>query len=305
MNMEIKELNIGHLTTESNNIETIGIDECSTIEMLKLINNQDYIVPKAVEKELDNISIVVDKIAEAFQKGGRLIYCGAGTSGRLGVLDASECPPTFGTNSEMVQGHIAGGDYALRNAIEGAEDDYNSGVELIEELNVNENDVVVGITASGRTKYVIGAINTAKNRGAFTAGICNNLDTDLHKACDVTIALIVGPEAVQGSTRLKAGTSQKLALNMLTTGAMIKSGKVYKNYMVDMKASNEKLLDRAIRLVMATTDVDYETAKKTLEQCDFHVKTAIVMVKLNCNQQKAKELLDRANGFVAKALNTL
>lgn len=303
--MNVKQLNIGHLTTESNNEETKDIDKKSTLEMLKIINHQDSLVAAAVEEELENIAIAVDHIAMAFKKGGRLIYCGAGTSGRLGVLDASECPPTFGTDREMVQGFIAGGDYALRNPIEGAEDDADAGAMLMSEVKITPHDVVVGITASGRTKYVIGAIKAAQSKGAYTVGVCNNKDSDLHKVCDVTIAPVVGPEVVQGSTRLKSGTSQKLVLNMLTTGSMIKIGKVYKNYMVDMKASNEKLVDRAVRLVMATTDVGYEEAYRVLRMCDFHVKTAIVMIKTNCDKDEAKALLDKEDGYVAHAVALL
>lgn len=301
--MKIKRLDIGHLTTETNNEETSNIDRVATLEMVRMINAQDKLVAEAVEKELSYIAQAIDYIAESFKKDGRLIYFGAGTSGRLGVLDASECPPTFGTDKEMVQGYIAGGDYALRNPIEGAEDDYEAGAKMIEDLSITDKDVVVGITASGRTKYVIGAIDAANKKGCITIGVCNNLESDLHKACKVTIAPIVGPEVVQGSTRLKSGTSQKLVLNMLTTGAMIKIGKVYKNYMVDMKASNEKLLDRAVRLVTETTEVNYERALEVLKQCNFHVKTAIVMIQEECDAEKATQLLEEAKGYVAHALS--
>lgn len=300
--MEVKNLNIGSLTTETNNVRTREIDGLETIEMLQVINKEDKLVAEAVEKEIPQITKAVDNIARALKQGGRLIYFGAGTSGRLGVLDASECPPTFGTDKEMIQGFIAGGDYALRNPVEGAEDDYNAGSKIVETINVTKKDVIVGITASGRTQYVLGAIAAANQKGCYTVGICNNVETELHKACKVTIAPIVGPEVIQGSTRLKAGTAQKLVLNMLTTGAMIKIGKVYKNYMVDMKASNEKLLDRAVRLVIATTDVSYEKALETLEKCDFHVKTAIVMINANCDVDKAKRLLTLADGYVARAV---
>lgn len=301
--MEIKKLDIGHLTTESNNRITQNIDRLSTIEMLKVMNNQDKMVADAVEKELEHIAKAVDHIAIALKNEGRLFYFGAGTSGRLGVLDASECPPTFGTDKEMVQGFIAGGDYALRNPIEGAEDDYEAGANMIKELKITSKDVIVGITASGRTKYVLGAVDAANEMGCYTIGVCNNQDTDLHKSCKVTIAPNVGPEVVQGSTRLKSGTSQKLVLNMLTTGSMIKIGKVYKNYMVDMKASNEKLLDRAVRLVTDTTEVDYEEALEVLQKCNFHVKTAIVMITANCDANRAKGLLEQVGGYVAHALD--
>ena len=301
--MKVKNLELGSLATESNNERTKHIDRCNTFEMLEMMNNEDKMAAVAVEKELAHIAIAVDKIAEGFEKGGRLIYCGAGTSGRLGVLDASECPPTFGTPKEMVQGFIAGGDYALRNAIEGAEDNFQAGIDLIKSINITDKDVVVGITASGRTKFVLGAIDQAKKQGAYTVGVCNNLDTELHAVCHTTIAPHVGPEVIQGSTRLKAGTAQKLVLNMLTTGAMIKIGKVYKNYMVDMKATNEKLLDRAVRLVTLAAEVDYEQAKAVLEKCDFHVKTAIVMIKENCDFETAQRLLENAKGYIAKIVN--
>ncbi|NLI90152.1 MAG: N-acetylmuramic acid 6-phosphate etherase [Epulopiscium sp.] len=291
------------MITESNNKDTTDIDSVTTLEMVKLMNMQDHLVAEAVEKELPYIAEAIDYISEGFQKGGRLLYFGAGTSGRLGVLDASECMPTFGVNEEMVQGYIAGGDYALRNAIEGAEDDYQSGADMVEELNINEKDIVVGITASGNTPYVLGAIEKANNIGCTTIGVTNNPDTKLHDACRVTIAPLVGPEVIQGSTRMKAGTSQKLVLNMLTTGSMIKIGKVYKNYMVDMKATNNKLFDRAIRLVMETTKVSYDKALEVLKECDFHVKLAIVMIQKECNIEEAKELLDSANGYIAHALD--
>lgn len=301
--MEIKKLDLQHLITETNNKETENIDRVSTLEMVRIMNEQDKLVADAVEQELPNIAKAIDLVSEGFKKGGRLIYIGAGTSGRLGVLDASECPPTFGTNKDMVQGFIAGGDYALRNAIEGAEDDYIAGATLMEEIQIMPEDVVVGITASGRTKYVLGAIETANKKGCYTVGICNNLDSELHKVCHVTIAPIVGPEVIQGSTRLKAGTSQKLVLNMLTTGSMVKIGKVYKNYMVDMKATNEKLLDRAVRLVMATTDATYEESLQVLRQCNFHVKTAIVMIHEKCDLARATKLLEDAGGYVAHAFS--
>ncbi len=295
--------NLGVLITETNNSETQAIDKLNTLEMLLLMHNQDKSVLTAVEKELETIAIAVDKIAEAFKKGGRLIYCGAGTSGRLGVLDASECPPTFGTDPEMVLGFIAGGDIALRNPVEGAEDSPEEGKFLVQEIQICEKDVLVGIAASGRTKFVLGAVEEAKAKGAYTIGLCNNPNTLLHQSCHITIAPVTGPETIQGSTRLKAGTAQKLVLNMLTTASMIKIGKVYKNYMVDMKASNEKLFDRAKRLLMEASGVDEDTAKKTLVECDYHVKTAIVMIKNNCSYEEAVQKLKEADGFVSRAID--
>ncbi|ONI48168.1 N-acetylmuramic acid 6-phosphate etherase [Candidatus Epulonipiscioides saccharophilum] len=300
--MEVKPLNLGYLTTEKNNETTKNIDSISTLELVKLINEQDKLVAQAVGKEADKIALAVDYIAEAFKKGGRLFYFGAGTSGRLGVLDASECNPTFGTDPDLVQGYIAGGDTALRNPVEGAEDSFLDGSNLVEQLKITPKDIVVGITASGRTQYVLGAISAANTIGATTIGLCNNLDSELNSIAKLTIAPQVGPEVIQGSTRMKSGTSQKLVLNMLTTGSMIKLGKVYQNYMVDMKATNEKLLDRAIRLVMQTTNCTNEFAKEILSKCDFHVKTAIVMIKLNCSKEEAIEKLKNANGYVQEAL---
>lgn len=293
---------LGQLVTETNNPQTRDLDALDTLDMLSLINQQDYCVIDAVKKELPKIAIAVDKIADTFKNHGRLFYFGAGTSGRLGVLDASECPPTFGTDKELVQGFIAGGDFALRNPVEGAEDSFADGQELVKALNINENDVVVGIAASGRTKYVLGAIEMAKSLNAYTIGICNNPNTLLHGLCDVTIAPVCGPEVIQGSTRLKSGTAQKLVLNMLTTASMVKIGKVYKNYMVDMRPCNEKLMDRAIRLVCEITDVDSPTATAALEQCGYHVKTAIVMIFKSCDCKTAAEKLRLGDGFVKKAL---
>lgn len=300
--MIINKLDIANLTTETNNRKTRDIDRVTTLEMVTMMNNEDKLVAMAVEKEAEQIAKAIDYIAEAFNKGGRLIYFGAGTSGRLGVLDASECPPTFGTDKELVQGYIAGGDYALRNAIEGAEDNYHDGVDKIEMLNITDKDVVVGITASGRTKYVQGAIDTANKKGCITIGICNNKPSKLHDICKITICPIVGPEVIQGSTRLKAGTSQKMVLNMLTTGAMIKVGKVYKNYMVDMKATNEKLLDRAVRLVVDITGIEYESGLDVLKKCDFNVKLAIVMLLKDCSKNEAENFLEIAGGYVASTL---
>lgn len=300
--MEYQSLNLEQLMTETNNERTRTIDTCSTLEMVQMINNEDRMVAEAVGLQSENIAKAIDKIAANLKLGGRLIYCGAGTSGRLGVLDASECPPTFGTPAHMVQGYIAGGDYALRNPIEGAEDCFEDGQQLMNDIELTALDVVVGITASGRTKFVLGAIFEAKSVGAYTIGVCTNAGSDLEVACDLTIAPIVGAEVVQGSTRLKSGTAQKMVLNMLTTGSMIKIGKVYQNYMVDMKPSNEKLIDRSVRLTAEAADVDYGIAYEALKQCDFHVKTALVMIKRNCSSDEAKLYLEQNEGYVAKAI---
>lgn len=300
--MTYKNLNLEGIMTETNNQRTQQIDVCSTLEMVTLMNEEDKQVAHAVELELPHIADAIDAIVAGFKRGGRLIYCGAGTSGRLGVLDASECPPTFGTNEEMVQGFIAGGDYALRHPIEGAEDSFEDGYELMKDIQITDCDVVVGITASGRTKYVLGAIERAKEMGAFTVGICTNANSDLECMANLTIAPLVGAEVIQGSTRLKSGTAQKMVLNMLTTGSMIKIGKVYKNYMVDMKPSNEKLMDRSVRLVVEATGVTNEDAYEQLKQCGFHVKTAIVMIMRNCSFKEAKLLLEQTEGYVSAAI---
>ncbi|OON97967.1 MAG: N-acetylmuramic acid 6-phosphate etherase [Epulopiscium sp. Nele67-Bin005] len=294
--------NLGCLTTEANNRATCHIDTVDTREMVRLMNRQDKDVAKAVEKELPLVAQAIDLISIGLKNGGRLLYFGAGTSGRLGVLDASECIPTFGLSTETVQGFIAGGYRALRQPVAEAEDSFKEGEQLVESLHITKDDTIVGITASGCTPYVLGAIIRANYFGAVTIGICNNPNSELKKFANMMITPIVGPEVIQGSTRLKAGTSQKLVLNMLSTGSMIKIGKVYKNYMVDMKPSNDKLRDRAVRLVCDTTEVDYKTALQTLEQCQFHIKSAIIMLLLSCDQQKAIALLESSDGYVAKAL---
>ncbi|OOB79484.1 MAG: N-acetylmuramic acid 6-phosphate etherase [Epulopiscium sp. Nuni2H_MBin001] len=300
MQDEVKDLKLDSLATETNNAATSSIDREDTLEIVRMINREDRLIALAVERELRDVAKAVDYIAAAFKHGGRLIYVGAGTSGRLGVLDASECKPTYGV--DCVQGFIAGGDVALRHAVEGAEDSFTDGVALIDSLNIKENDVVVGITASGRTQYVLGAIARANDKNATTIGVCNNMRTQLHGVCDITIAPVVGPEVVQGSTRMKSGSAQKMVLNMLSTASMIKAGKVYKNCMVDMQPSNEKLYDRAIRLVMQVTDADRSEAQTVLQTCDYHVKTAIVMIKLDCTETEARIKLLKADGYVAKAL---
>lgn len=283
------------LVTESVNPDTIRIDECSTAEMLKLINEQDSKVPAAVEKEIPNIARAVELIAQSLKNGGRMFYFGAGTSGRLGVLDASECPPTYGTDPELVQAYIAGGDTALRKAVEGCEDSSELGRQQIAEHQITEKDVVVGITASGSAKFVLAAAEEAKRIGAKTIGVVSNKNTKLEKICDVTIAPVTGPEAVVGSTRMKSGTAQKLVLNMLTTCTMIKLGKVYGNLMVDLRATNDKLRDRANRIVCTVTGTDEETAVKYLESAGMNTKLAIMMLLSGLDAEKASAAL-RANG---------
>ena len=258
--------NIGILMTEQNNPSTLQIDQCDTKQMLEMINREDQTVPAAVAKELDTIAQAVDGIVERMRMGGRLAYVGAGTSGRLGVLDASECVPTYGTPPGLVFGVIAGGSRALMESIEGAEDDEQMAVRDLDEHNVSNVDAVVGIAASGRTPYVLAALREAKRLGAFTVGVCNTKNSRLSQVADVTIEVVTGPEVVMGSTRMKAGTAQKMVLNMLSTCTMIKMGKVYQNYMVDMTATNWKLQARAVRMTEGG-DPDAEDRAFRRESC--------------------------------------
>ncbi|MEG1426970.1 MAG: N-acetylmuramic acid 6-phosphate etherase [Oscillospiraceae bacterium] len=293
---------LAKLTTESNNPATNNLDCMSSLEIVKIMNAEDMGTIAGVKEQIGNIAKGIDYIEQAFRKGGRLFYLGCGTSGRLGVLDASECPPTFGTPPEMVVGIIAGGDTALRNAVEGAEDSFQAGEKALIGHNVDSNDVVVGISASGRSPYVMGALCKAKQLGATTIGVCNNHNCEMQGNNDLLIAAEVGAEIIQGSTRLKAGTAQKMILNMLTTGSMIRIGKVYRNLMVDMCPSNKKLFGRAIRLVCVATECGETEAEAALSACNYHVKTAILMVMLHCDAKKSKELLLENHGYIRKAL---
>lgn len=290
------------LATERVNEETKSIDMLSTEDMVALINRQDALVAEAVGRQTAQIAQAVDLIVSAFEQGGRLIYLGAGTSGRLGVLDASECPPTFGVDPHMVQGYIAGGDGALRNPVEGAEDDDAAGAAVVDELDVDGHDVVCGITASGSAPYVLGAMRRAAERGAKTVGLCTNANSKLEKVCDVTIAPLVGAEVISGSTRMKSGTAQKMVLNMLTTCSMVKLGKVYGNLMVDLKASNRKLRDRAKRLIKYATAVDNEEADRVLDMAGGHVKLAILIEKSGLDAAQAQALLDANAGRLRAAI---
>lgn len=290
------------LTTEKVNLETVNIDECSTEKMLRLINEQDMLVPVAVQDEIPNISLAVDVIYNSLKNGGRMFYIGAGTSGRLGVLDASECPPTYGTDPQLVQGLIAGGDTALRTAVEGCEDDFDGGANLIRASEVSKKDVVIGITASGSAPFVLGALQEAKKIGAATIGVVNNKNTKLEEHCNVCISAVVGPEVIIGSTRMKSGTAQKLVLNMLTTCTMIKLGKVYGNMMVDLKATNKKLLDRAKRIVCHVTDVSDDIAQQYLESANMNAKLAIMMIKTGLDAQEAERVLKNNSGRLKEAV---
>lgn len=298
-------LDLSNLTTESRNKNTLDIDKVSTIEMVRKINNEDKKVAEAVEKELPQIAEAIDGIVDRIHKGGRLIYMGAGTSGRLGILDASECPPTYGVSEELVQGLIAGGHEAIFRAKEGAEDSKELAVNDLKDKDLNSNDIVVGLAASGRTPYVIGGLEYANQIGALTISITCNKDSDVSKTSKIAISPVVGAEVITGSTRLKAGTAQKLVLNMLSTGTMIKLGKVYGNLMVDVRATNEKLVERAKRIVCEATNVSTEEATKYLEETKFDVKLAIFMILSGLNKEKAEEKLVKNKGYIAKALENI
>lgn len=296
--------NLAGLTTEQINKKTNHIDVSSTYEILKLINEEDISVPLAVQREIPNIEKAVDIIVTRIKQGGRLFYVGAGTSGRIGILDASECPPTYGTKPELVQGIIAGGNEAVFRAVEGAEDNEELGRQIICDKNIRDKDIVIGITASGRAPFVIGALKEAKKYGAATIGISNNQDSLIEKEVEVQITPIVGPEVVMGSTRMKAGTSQKLVLNMISTATMIKLGKVYKNLMIDLQPTNIKLKDRCIRIVMYATGVSKEIAEEYLNKSGYKPKLAIVMLLTKVDIKSCEKLLNDSDGFVSKAIES-
>ncbi|WP_193016683.1 N-acetylmuramic acid 6-phosphate etherase [Proteus sp. FME41] len=296
-------IDLSNLVTESRNNDSENIDTLSTLDMLSVINNEDKKVPFAIEKVLPEIAQLVDKVAIAFSQGGRLIYCGAGTSGRLGILDASECPPTYGTPHEMVIGLIAGGHKAILQAVENAEDNIQLGEQDLRQLTFNEQDILVGIAASGRTPYVMGALQYAKSLGAITSAISCNPESPIAKLADIAITPIVGAEVITGSSRMKAGTAQKLILNMITTSAMIKIGKVFGNLMVDVEATNAKLVERQIRIVMQATECERTIAEAALSQCHRHCKTAILMILANVDAQQASQMLNKNRGFIRKALD--
>lgn len=293
------------IITERKNTRTENIDMLSTREILRIMNEEDKKVAYAVEEELDHIENAADMIYEALANGGRLIYIGCGTSGRLGILDAVECPPTFGTDPEFVQAIIAGGMNAFIKAVEGAEDDLNLGEQDLKKINFTESDILVGIAASGRTPYVIGAVRYAKRIGARTISLTCCPDSELSGMVDVSIAPQTGAEVITGSTRLKCGTAQKLILNMISTSVMIKLGKVYGNLMVDLKATNEKLKERAVSIVMSSTGSDEKTARTALSECGYSAKTAIVMIKCGCSMEEAKHMLMKASGNITAILERL
>ncbi len=295
-------MELNSINTEQRNIKTTHIDTMSTLDMVKLINEEDKKVAIAVGEEAEHIAAAVDVIAGQLGQGGRLVYVGCGTSGRLGILDAVECPPTYSTDPEEVIGLIAGGNEAIFRAKEGAEDDPVQGVEDLKKINFSSRDVLVGIAASGRTPYVLGAMEYARKLGAHVIGISCSTGSQVEQAAEIAITPLPGPEVVTGSTRMKSGTAQKMVLNMLSTGAMIKLGKVYGNLMVDVKPSNEKLVERCKRIVCQATGVDYDTAARTLQACGYRAKVAIVMLKTGTDAHSAEQLLAQHDNRVAAAI---
>ncbi|VYU35604.1 N-acetylmuramic acid 6-phosphate etherase [Clostridium tertium] len=293
------------LTTETRNKNTMDLDKMSSIEIATAMNMEDEKVIKAVRDALPQISEVIDICTEKLKGGGRIIYMGAGTSGRLGLLDAVECPPTFGVSSDLVVGLIAGGSSAFIKAVEGAEDSKTLGIEDLKALNLTNKDVVIGIAASGRTPYVIHGLKYAREIGCKTAVVVCNKNSEMAKYSDVAIELVVGPEVLTGSTRLKAGTSQKMVLNMISTGTMVGIGKAYQNLMVDVMQTNEKLVVRAENIIIESTDADRETARRALKDANGKVKTAIIMILLNCNYDEAERRLKKAEGHVRYALENI
>ncbi len=292
------------LATEQRNPRTMDLDTLGVPELLARIHAEDRTVPEAVGRELPAIAQAVELVVRSFRHGGRLIYVGAGTSGRLGVLDSSECPPTFGSDPEQVVGVIAGGYTAVVRAVEGAEDRRDEGEKAMEDLQVGPDDTVVGIAASRRTPYVVAAIERARSRGASTVYVTCTPREEFQLAVDVAICPVVGPEVLMGSTRMKAGTAQKLVLNMISTAAFLRTGKAYENMMVDLRATSQKLVERSRRTVMTVTGVDYDTAGRAIEAADKSVKVAIVMLKCDCSREEAERRLATADGFVRRALTS-
>ncbi len=293
---------MSEIITEYRNENTKNIDLLSTIDIVRKINEEDKLVALAIEDEAPNIAQAIDMIAKQFLVGGRLYYYGAGTSGRIGILDASECPPTFGVPSDMVTGIIAGGDTAIRTAVEGAEDNFELGEKDAQILT--DKDVCVAISASGNPKYLLGVLAQAEKNGCKTIALTCNHNALILEEARLGICVEVGPEVIAGSSRMKAGTVQKMVLNMLSTGAMIKIGKTYENFMIDLMPTNEKLKDRAIRIVAEIADTNASTALTTLLECNWHVKVAIMMIKCKLTQDEAKEALRKNCGVLRRALNS-
>ena len=290
------------LITEQRNPHSMEVDCLSALEIVTLMNTEDKQVPLAVERVLPQIAQAVEAVVKAFQCGARLVYLGAGTSGRLGVLDASECPPTFGVHNEMVKGIIAGGEPAIRYPVEGAEDNSNAAVTDLQTIDFNAKDVLVGIAASGRTPYVLSALGYAKQLGAITVSIASNPNSPMAQTADIAIDTLVGAEVLTGSSRLKSGTAQKLVLNMISTASMILLGKCYENLMVDVQASNEKLKARAVRIVMQATECDETIAEQTLTIAEQNAKLAIMILLSGLEKDEARALLEKEKGRLRKAL---
>ena len=295
-------MDLSRLTTERRNPASAHIDSCTTLEMVTIMQQEDSKIASAIEKILPEIARAIDATSQRLENGGRLFYLGAGTSGRLGILDASECPPTYGTDPELVQGLIAGGIPAIFRAQEGAEDNPDLAVHDLKEHGFSAKDVLVGIAASGRTPYVIGGLKYARELGALTIALACSEHAEIAALADIALTPVTGPEVVTGSTRMKAGTAQKLVLNMLSTGTMIKLGKVYGNLMVDVKASNKKLEERAIRIVMEGSGCERTEAEKALKGADGHAKLAILMVVAGVSASEGKALLERTSGHLAAAI---
>ncbi|MBM0045527.1 N-acetylmuramic acid 6-phosphate etherase [Anaerococcus sp. mt242] len=289
-------------STEDRNPRSYDLDIKSTREILEIINQEDQTIAKKVYEAMDQIEALVDKVIETFTNGGRLFYLGAGTSGRLGVLDASETVPTFSVDPKMVTGLIAGGDDALRNPIENAEDSKEAAKEDLQKENLTENDFVIGIAASGRTPYSIGAVEYAKELGASTGSIACNKNAKISSYVDFPIEIETGAEVLSGSTRMKAGTATKLVLNMITTTAMIKIGKVYDNLMVDVRPTNEKLVDRATKIISEISGCDYDRSNKLLKEANNNVKAAIIMAIKDVDYEKASEILEKNKGFIREEI---
>ena len=295
-------LNLAGMSTETRNSRTMNLDIMTPLEIVTVMNEEDARVPEAIKPQLNNIAQCVAWAAQSIEKGGRLIYMGAGTSGRLGVLDAAECPPTFGVSPDTVVGLIAGGDKAFIKAVEGAEDSAELGRQDLANIGLTGRDVVVGIAASGRTPYVIGGLEYARQMGCHTVGISCNPGSAVGKAAELAIEVVPGPECLTGSTRLKAGTAQKLILNMISTATMVRCGKAFQNLMVDVVPTNEKLRVRAENIVMEATGVTRERAKEALRESQDKVKTAILMILVGCGREEAEEKLEKTNGHIREAM---
>lgn len=298
----IKKVDISGLDTEKQNKASKSLDSLNAFEIVKLMNEEDAKVPEAIKKVLPTIGKLVEEVVKTFNKNGRLIYIGAGTSGRLGILDASECVPTFGVSKDMVIGLIAGGETAIVNAVEGAEDDEKEGIVDLKNINFNKDDVLVGLSASGRTPYVVSALKYAKSLGAVTGSVSCNINSEMAAIADYGIDISPGPEILSGSTRLKSGTAQKMVLNMISTASMVGIGKAYENLMVDVQPTNLKLIERSKRIIMEATDCSYELAEEKLKESDDNVKIAIVMILTNSSKEEATGKLKNANGFISKTL---